>query len=391
MDLLKPAAGIAAGVASLAGGLAMEGLSAVIDALPPLALAKKAFKLGKAIVTACKLVQHNKENFAALSKRMEALGGPLGEISSHFERAGKAAEAGKPALLLLNKSLISLLELASEHQLAGMLKRALGKFRERFQAADDDLTQAMGDLHFAMQADTARVLDQLLRQTAVTLKVDEKLRQVLEAVEHAEEEGARRDKALLKALEEVARGNAPSLDADSLLLIPPWAVCRDIGAELIGSGAFGKVHAAHYCGALVAEKQLDCVDLLSSGVAKDLLHEARVLAEMRHPRIVRFYGAVFAPPRHSLISEYIDGGSLNERLNKRTPLTWPQRVRVALEVAQGLAYLHNRPLPIVHGDLKPTNVLLKTEVDGMCGAVLSDMGLSQAHRWVVGVGDIGYE
>lgn len=65
-----------------------------------------------------------------------------------------------------------------------------------------------------------------------------------------------------------------------------------------------------------------------------------------------------------LVQEYVSGGSLHRILqNKAIELLWPQRVKMALEIAQALLFLHSRN--ILHRDLKAENVLI--EVDHAAG------------------------
>jgi serine/threonine protein kinase len=59
-----------------------------------------------------------------------------------------------------------------------------------------------------------------------------------------------------------------------------------------------------------------------------------------------------------LVQEYVSGGSLHKILqNKSIELLWPARVKMALEIAQALLFLHSRN--ILHRDLKAENVLIE--------------------------------
>lgn len=102
----------------------------------------------------------------------------------------------------------------------------------------------------------------------------------------------------------------------------------------------------------------------------DFLHEVTLLRACRDANVVQFVGAVLTPRAHWLITEYCEGGSLALNL-ARERITWKRRgLRVALDVARGMAYLHSRG--VVHLDLKPGNVLLTR--DGT--AKISDVGLA---------------
>lgn len=76
-----------------------------------------------------------------------------------------------------------------------------------------------------------------------------------------------------------------------------------------------------------------------------------------------------------LVYEYLPNGSLEDRLactNDTPPLTWQVRTRIICEMCSALIFLHsNRPHPVVHGDLKPGNILL----DANLVSKLGDFGI----------------
>ncbi len=96
--------------------------------------------------------------------------------------------------------------------------------------------------------------------------------------------------------------------------------------------------------------------------------EAELLEEIRHPNLVRSFGALEAGGRPALLLEYVDGPSLRERLQEG-PLPWEEAVRVGVQVARALERLHRAGA--LHRDVKPHNILLHPER----GAVLADLGL----------------
>src|SRR5262249_11018590 len=100
--------------------------------------------------------------------------------------------------------------------------------------------------------------------------------------------------------------------------------------------------------------------------------EARILAELSHPRIVRYiaHGAVPSGEPY-LAMEWLDGEDLGAPLS-RCPLGPSRSVGVAVSVAQALGFAHARG--VVHGDLKPSNIFL---VDGRIDALkLLDFGVA---------------
>lgn len=94
---------------------------------------------------------------------------------------------------------------------------------------------------------------------------------------------------------------------------------------------------------------------------------------MRHPNLVTLIGA--CREALGLVYEYLPNGSLEDRLactNDTPPLTWQVRTRIICEMCSALIFLHsNRPHPVVHGDLKPGNILL----DANLVSKLGDFGI----------------
>ncbi|XP_075105943.1 serine/threonine-protein kinase 12-like isoform X2 [Nicotiana tabacum] len=82
-----------------------------------------------------------------------------------------------------------------------------------------------------------------------------------------------------------------------------------------------------------------------------------LLRELRHPNILQFLGSIVHGDEMILITEYLPKGNLQDILRKR--LDHPTALRYALDIARGMNYLHrHKPLPIVHNNLHPKNLLL---------------------------------
>lgn len=98
-----------------------------------------------------------------------------------------------------------------------------------------------------------------------------------------------------------------------------------------------------------------------------------VLSKVRHPNLVTLIGA--CPEAWTLVYEYLPNGSLEDRLSCRdntTPLSWQTRIRIATELCSVLIFLHSsKPHNIVHGDVKPANILLDAHLESK----LSDFGI----------------
>ncbi|XP_047051218.1 lysM domain receptor-like kinase 4 [Lolium rigidum] len=101
-------------------------------------------------------------------------------------------------------------------------------------------------------------------------------------------------------------------------------------------------------------------------VDHDVSTEVEITRRMNHFNLVRLNGFCHHRGRWYLVSEYAEHGTLRDRLlagatGAAAPLNWTQRVQVALDVAEGLRYLHGyaRP-PYVHMDVRSGSVLLDT-------------------------------
>jgi Leucine-rich repeat (LRR) protein len=180
-------------------------------------------------------------------------------------------------------------------------------------------------------------------------------------------------------------------------------------SNLIGSGSFGFV----YKGILAQEKRMVAVKVLNlqqKGASKSFMAECNALRNIRHRNLVRiltccssmdYSGNEFK----ALVYEFVANGSLDkwlhhDRANASPPryLNLLQRLNIAIDVASALQYLHDHcETPIIHCDLKPSNVLLDDDMIAKVG----DFGLarilsttnddSQNQTSTVGIkGTIGY-
>ncbi|KAK9163531.1 hypothetical protein Syun_004433 [Stephania yunnanensis] len=96
---------------------------------------------------------------------------------------------------------------------------------------------------------------------------------------------------------------------------------------------------------------------------KELKTEVQTLGSIRHKNIVKLYGYFSSLDLNLLVYEYMPNGNLWDALHKgRNLLDWPTRHKIALGISQGVAYLHHDLLPpIIHRDIKSTNILLNAE------------------------------
>ncbi|XP_062167540.1 probably inactive leucine-rich repeat receptor-like protein kinase At5g06940 [Alnus glutinosa] len=132
----------------------------------------------------------------------------------------------------------------------------------------------------------------------------------------------------------------------------------------VGSGgAFGRVHILGLpSGELVAVKKFVNYGSHSS---KSLKAEIKTLAKIRHRNIVKILGFCHSDDSIFLIYEFLQKGSLGDLINRPDfELQWGVRLRIAIGVAQGLAYLHKDYVPhLLHRNVKSNNILLDDDFE----------------------------
>ncbi|MDR1123716.1 MAG: protein kinase [Elusimicrobiota bacterium] len=126
----------------------------------------------------------------------------------------------------------------------------------------------------------------------------------------------------------------------------------------IGEGGMGKVYEA-YDNVLkrrVAVKRIKPELLKSNYVREQFLSEARMVATLHHPCIVEIYTVLETANSLYLVFEYVEGQTLETRLDIDGYLNFDETREVFGSVCQGLAYAHSHN--IVHCDLKPGNIMI---------------------------------
>ncbi|KAJ1391957.1 Serine/threonine-protein kinase, active site [Sesbania bispinosa] len=140
-----------------------------------------------------------------------------------------------------------------------------------------------------------------------------------------------------------------------------------VDKNIMGHGGSGTVYKIELkSGDIVAVKRLWSRKSKDSApedrlfVDKALKAEVETLGSIRHKNIVKLYCCFTSLDCNLLIYEYMPNGTLWDSLHKGwILLDWPTRYRIALGIAQGLSYLHHDLLlPIIHRDIKSTNILL---------------------------------
>lgn len=126
----------------------------------------------------------------------------------------------------------------------------------------------------------------------------------------------------------------------------------------IGEGGMGKVYEA-YDNVLkrkVAVKRIRPELLKNDYIREQFLAEARMVAMLRHPCIVEIYTVIETANSLYLVFEYVDGQTLETRLDIDNNLSLQEAQKIFSSVCKGLAYAHSQD--IVHCDLKPGNIMI---------------------------------
>ncbi|AEC06038.1 putative serine/threonine-protein kinase PBL17 RLK-Pelle-RLCK-VIIa-2 family [Arabidopsis thaliana] len=149
---------------------------------------------------------------------------------------------------------------------------------------------------------------------------------------------------------------------------------------ILGEGGFGVVYKGvidesvrvGFKSTKVAIKELNPEGFQGD---REWLAEVNYLGQLSHPNLVKLIGYCCEDDHRLLVYEYMAMGSLEKHLFRRVgcTLTWTKRMKIALDAAKGLAFLHGAERSIIYRDLKTANILL----DEGYNAKLSDFGLAK--------------
>ncbi|KAL1201163.1 Receptor-like serine/threonine-protein kinase [Cardamine amara subsp. amara] len=144
----------------------------------------------------------------------------------------------------------------------------------------------------------------------------------------------------------------------------------------LGQGGFGAVFRGTISGdENVAVKVMDSGSLQGEG---EFHNELFFAAKLDSPHVVPVLGFSHDRKRRRLLLVYklMDNGNLQDALlHRRCPelMDWNRRFLVAINIAEGIEHLHGLEPPVIHGDIKPSNILL----DSLFSAKIADFGLAR--------------
>ena len=154
-----------------------------------------------------------------------------------------------------------------------------------------------------------------------------------------------------------------------------WADLEFTHDKALGRGASGKVLAARWLGLDVAIKQLHLAD--NEVDMAEFLREIKLLSSLDHPNVLSFFGVAVHLDTQALevglVTELMARGGLDRVIRKLGPgMSLSMKLRILLDTALGMGYLHSCQPAIIHRDLKPSNILLNANFVGK----IADLGLS---------------
>jgi len=164
-------------------------------------------------------------------------------------------------------------------------------------------------------------------------------------------------------------------------------------STLLGKGAFSEVYRG-----VLGDQRLVAVKKYKDGTRKeDLAKEVIVHSQINHKNVVRLLGCCTEENALAIVMELICNGNLGDLLHRSTAnghVSFPlyRRLSITIELAEVLSYMHSMYSPILHGDIKPDNILLDENLapkisDFGIARLLSSNGTQQTKNII---GSIGY-
>ena len=145
----------------------------------------------------------------------------------------------------------------------------------------------------------------------------------------------------------------------------------------VGAGGFGVVYRARYRGVDAAVKMISAGASSNADLMKSFERELHVMSVIHNNRLVQVYGACRDPQQPFIVMEWMERGSLYDCLHSSNarlhPISMEQRLEMAIQILEGVTYMHSCRPPLLHTDIKSHNIL----VDRSWNVKIADFGFAQ--------------
>ncbi|CAL0308219.1 unnamed protein product [Lupinus luteus] len=290
----------------------------------------------------------------------------------------KRGKAEKEAIDAIRRAKTAEISYKEELKLRKELEESLQKEKEELDIMNSQRDKVKEELQLALNQKSS--LESQIASTELTLKeLEDKIISAVDLLQNYKNERndlkVQRNNALREA-EDLRKEGEPSSSqvvqffSEFSFLEIEEATNNFNPSMKIGEGGYGSIFKGIMRHTEVAVKMLHPDSIQGPS---EFQREVDALSKIRHPNLITLVGA--CPESWTLVYEYLPNGSLEDRLcckDNTPPLTWQSRIRIAAELCSALIFLHScKPHRIVHGDLKPSNVLLDTNLVSK----LSDFGI----------------
>ncbi|KAM6601120.1 hypothetical protein CsatA_020729 [Cannabis sativa] len=296
-----------------------------------------------------------------------------------FHEAVRRGKAEKDAIDAIRRAKASESLYAEELKHRKEVEEAVAKEKEELDKIKNQRNEVAEELR-AAQDQKLLLESQIAESDEMVKKLEEKIISAVELLQSYKKERddlqVERDNALREA-EELRRNQGEGTNTHIPQFFSEFSffeieeATNNFDPSLkIGEGGYGSIYRGLLRHTQVAIKMLHAHSMQGP---TEFQQEVDVLSKLRHPNLVTLIGA--CPEAWALVYEYLPNGSLEDRLcckDNTSPLSWQTRIRIITELCSILIFLHSsKPHGIVHGDLKPANILL----DANFISKLSDFGI----------------